>query len=156
VTVSPSEIDGAGPADGEELVFPLRPNACFGCGPDNPVGLGMRFFRDGVGIRSEVAIAARHRGACGVVHGGIQAVVLDETCCAAAFFTTGRYVVTGELRVRYHRPCPVGERLRTRARIVTDAGKYLVIGAEMRNDDEAIIRATAAGRFFPERRRATP
>ena len=51
-------------------------------------GLRLRFFRDADGVRCETTIAPAFQGRPTVVHGGIQAVVLDETCCAAAFFTT--------------------------------------------------------------------
>jgi acyl-coenzyme A thioesterase PaaI-like protein len=135
-------------AVGEELFFPAGGH-CFGCSSDNPAGLRLRFFRDpDGGVRCETTVASAYQGAPTVVHGGIQAVLLDETCCAAAYFTTGGFVVTGALDLRYRRPCPTGRPLVVTARIVADEGRFLRISAEIReagNDDPVTL---AAGKFY--------
>ena len=145
----------AGPVDGEELVFP-GDGMCFGCSPRNAAGLQLRFFRDGDGVRCETTVAPTHQGAPDVVHGGIQAVLLDETCCAAAFFTRGGgYVVTGQLNVKYRRPCHVGRPLVVRARVVADEGRFLRIAGEIREaGDDADPVTIAEGKFYPNAARA--
>jgi acyl-coenzyme A thioesterase PaaI-like protein len=70
------------------------------------------------------------QGAPEVVHGGIQAVLLDETCCAAAYFIHGGFVVTGTLNLRYRRPCPIGRPLEVTARIIERFGR---LGAPMQS-----------------------
>jgi uncharacterized protein (TIGR00369 family) len=137
----------------EELFFPPGGN-CFGCSPSNPAGLHLRFFRDTDGIVCETTIGAAHQGAPNVVHGGIQAVLLDEACCATVAFTTGDSVVTGELNLRYHRPCPTGIPLAMRAHIVRDEGRYLVVRADLRNADAEKPFTSSEGRFYRDRRRA--
>jgi acyl-coenzyme A thioesterase PaaI-like protein len=132
----------------EELFFPAG-GRCFGCSADNPAGLHLRFFRDGDGVVCETTIQPAHQGAPDVVHGGIQAVVLDETCCAAAYFTRGGFVVTGELNVRYRRPCPIGRLLVTRARIVADEGRFLRVQAEIYEGDDLKPVTIAEGKFYP-------
>jgi acyl-coenzyme A thioesterase PaaI-like protein len=141
------------PAEGEELVFP-GDGMCFGCSPRNAAGLKLRFFRDGDGTRCETTVAAAYQGAPEIVHGGIQAVLLDETCCAAAFFSRGGYVVTGQLNVKYRRPCHVGRPLTVRARIVAEEARFLRIVAEIheRGSDDAVT--TAEGKFYPNPARA--
>ena len=143
-----SAIDGR-----EELCFPAGGH-CFGCSADNPSGLRLRFFRDGGGVRCETTIAPAYQGAPDVVHGGIQAVLLDETCCAAAFFTLGGYVVTGALNLRYRRPCPVGKPLVIHARIVADEGRYLRISGEIRAAGESEPLTVSEGKFYPNPARA--
>jgi len=111
---------------GEELVFPSS-GFCFGCSRDNPDGLHLRFFRAGDGVCCDATLGPTYQGATEIIHGGIQAVLLDEASCAAAVFTRGTYVVTGRLAIRYHRPCPTGAPLHVRARVVADDGRYFTI-----------------------------
>jgi acyl-coenzyme A thioesterase PaaI-like protein len=132
----------------EELFFPSGGH-CFGCSSDNPSGLRLRFFRDADGVRCETTIAPAFQGAPEVVHGGIQAVVLDETCCAVAFFTRGGFVVTGALELRYRRPCPIGKPLVVTARIVADEGRFLRIRGEIREEGSSEPITLAEGKFYP-------
>jgi acyl-coenzyme A thioesterase PaaI-like protein len=94
-------------------------------------------------------VAAAYQGAPTVVHGGIQAVLLDETCCAAAFFTTGGFVVTGELNLRYRRPCPIDRPLVITARIVADEGRFLRVSGEIKEPGEEAPITIAEGKFYP-------
>lgn len=132
----------------EELFFPAG-GLCFGCSPTNVAGLRLRFFRDDDGVCCETTVAALYQGAPEVVHGGIQAVLLDETCCAAAFFTTGGFVVTGELNLRYRRPCPVDRPLVITARIGADEGRFLRVRGEIRISGEDELITVADGKFYP-------
>lgn len=137
----------------EELLFPAGGH-CFGCSRENPAGLRLRFFRDPEGVRCETVIAPAYQGAPDVVHGGIQAVLLDETCCAAAYFSGGGFVVTGALDLRYRRPCPVGIPLIVTARIVADEGRYLRIEGAIREVGVEAPITLAEGKFYPSPARA--
>jgi acyl-coenzyme A thioesterase PaaI-like protein len=97
----------------------------------------------------------RFHGAPGVAHGGIVATILDETSCAAAVFVADRFVVTGELTVRYERPVPVEAPLDVEAEIVgTGHPRYVEIVARIRRDD--VVLARSSGKFFYQERHATP
>jgi len=134
----------------EELTFPDS-GVCFGCSPTNAGGLRLRFFRDGDGVLSVTTVAELYQGAPGVVHGGMQAVLLDEVSCAAAFFRTGSRVVTGSLTLRYRHPCPTSRALDVRAAIVADEGRYLVVRSEIRRADTGDLLTTAEGKFYRDR-----
>lgn len=136
----------------EELLFPAS-GFCFGCSPENPDGLHLRFFRAGDGVCCDSTLGATYQGATEIVHGGIQAVLLDEASCAAAFFTRGTYVVTGQLAIRYRRPCPTGVPLHVRAHVVADEGRYFTIAAEMRRDGDDAVLTRSEGRFYRDARR---
>ena len=133
------------PAD-EPVAFD-EDGGCFGCSAHNPAGLRLRFRRRGESVVADCRLADHFHGAPGVAHGGIVATLLDEISCAAAYFTRGRRVVTGELIVRYRRPCPVESPLSLSAH-VTDAQhpRYIVIAAEVRAGDEVLARSS--GKFF--------
>lgn len=129
----------------EFLRFP--PSDCFGCSAENPAGLQLRFHREGDLVVCEHVVAAAYDGAPGVVHGGVQAVLLDETMCAAVTFLHGTRVVTGELHVRYRRPCPSGRPLRVEAHITSRHERYATVAAEVR-DEAGELLTSAEGKFF--------
>ncbi|MEO8605828.1 MAG: PaaI family thioesterase [bacterium] len=134
-------------SDDDELVSFPADGGCFGCSADNPHGLQLRFRRRGAEVSAQHTLADRFHGAPGIAHGGIVATLLDEISCAAVWFTRQRAVVTGELTVRYRRPCPVEVPLALSARIVGDDHlRYAVVEAEVRCGDEVV--ASSSGKFF--------
>jgi acyl-coenzyme A thioesterase PaaI-like protein len=137
----------------EDLLSSVPDVGCFGCSPTNPVGLRLKFHHRGDTVYVRDRIPDRFHGAPGIAHGGIVATILDEISCVAGLVFRGRYVVTGELTVRYLRPCPVDVELEFLARIAdSDAAhpRYVVIEGEVRQGDETLVRST--GRFFPQER----
>lgn len=108
---------------GETFVRDDPENVCFGCSPHNPRGLQLRFTRTGDKAVSCRFTAASHlAGAPGVVHGGIQATLLDETLGVAAHTLFGSEeeasLVTADFQLHYRRPVPLGEPLVVRAELV--------------------------------------
>ncbi len=104
----------------EEL---LRPNHCFGCGPDNPDGLRIRIYRDG--DRTDRLVGtfepqASRIGFPGIVHGGAQFTVLD---CMAAWILlelrkrSGAIPLTKIASMRFHRPATVGDTFQLSAEV---------------------------------------
>ncbi|MFN2426172.1 MAG: PaaI family thioesterase [Candidatus Binatia bacterium] len=130
-----------------EVVFPFGDGGCFGCSKSNPDGLQLRFFREADEVTATYTVPERFHGAPGIAHGGIVATILDEFSCAAAVSLGGTRVVTGELQVRYEKPCPVEREILVRARIRSaDHARYLVIEAEITMDGDRLVHST--GKFF--------
>ena len=77
---------------------------CFACSPYNKQGLKMNFFTDENSVWSEWEPRAEFDGWIGVVHGGIQATLMDETAEWFVFVRHGRSAVTMELNCRYKKP----------------------------------------------------
>lgn len=128
-----------------ELLFP--DGGCFGCSQSNPQGLRLRFERRGDRIHATATIADHFHGAAGVAHGGIVATLLDEVSCAAVAFLRDRWVVTGELGVRYEQPVPVEIPLALSARIVDEThARYAVVEGAVERDGVLLARST--GKFF--------
>jgi uncharacterized protein (TIGR00369 family) len=126
-------------------------NNCFGCGPENALGLRLRFFETDDGVELDYVVPAHFAGPPGAVHGGIQATLLDEVLCMTAYAKRGTGVVTGELTVRYLRPAPTDTPLVVRGRIVEDLADSFVIagGIHVAATDDLVARGR--GRFFPKR-----
>jgi acyl-coenzyme A thioesterase PaaI-like protein len=83
---------------------------CYGCGDDNPVGLGLVFSAEPPGVVAEFLPRPEHCGAPGIIHGGILATCLDETMAALGFVLDRVHCVTATLELKYRRPVPLDGR----------------------------------------------
>lgn len=77
---------------------------CFGCAPGNAAGLGMQFVETDFGVRSTWEPQAHVTGYPGVVHGGIQATMLDEIASWYVYVKLETAGVTAAMNVTYDRP----------------------------------------------------
>lgn len=77
---------------------------CFGCSPDNHYGLKMHFEEEDDAVVSCWSPDQRFQGYSGVLHGGIQATLMDETASWYVFTKLGTAGVTARMEVRYHKP----------------------------------------------------
>ncbi len=121
---------GHGHAHGAEHahgVIPLDPYAfgaeqsCFGCGPHNPVGLRLRFERDGDVVRTRFTLGRGYDGPPGVLHGGLQALVADELAGWTLVGLRGRIGLTTSMNLRYFRPMRLDVETVAEGRIVSEA-----------------------------------
>lgn len=77
---------------------------CFGCAPQNPLGLKLTFYEDGDDIVATWQPRPEFQGWLNTLHGGVQATLIDEICgwvIMRKLQTTG---VTSQLNMRYLRP----------------------------------------------------
>ena len=82
---------------------------CFGCAPNNPLGLALEFFEDGDEIRSTWKPREHFEGFKGVLHGGIQAALHDEIASWVVFVKLGTAGYTQNLSVTYLAPVMVSK-----------------------------------------------
>lgn len=125
-----------------------RNGRCFGCGAANPSGLRLAFFETDDGAEVEYAVPPDLEGAPGIVHGGIQATLLDEAMCMTAYAKAGTTVVTGELTVRYLRTVPTATPLLIAGRITETRGRSFFIDGTIRLAATGEELTRARGRFF--------
>ena len=77
---------------------------CFGCSPGNLSGLRLRFFEDGDEIVCSWDPEDKFQGWKNVLHGGIQATLMDEIASWLIFVKLGTAGVTYRLNARYRKP----------------------------------------------------
>lgn len=77
---------------------------CFGCAPNNAAGLKMEFYEDGDDIVSQWKPEPQFQGWIDTLHGGIQAVLLDEICAWAIVRKLQTTGVTSKMETRYLKP----------------------------------------------------
>jgi acyl-coenzyme A thioesterase PaaI-like protein len=80
---------------------------CFGCDPDNPIGLKLAFTLEGDRVTAIWEPRTDLEGYPGVIHGGIQATLLDEIAAWYVYAVMGRAGVTRRLTVEYARPAQI-------------------------------------------------
>lgn len=113
---------------------------CFVCGVDNERGLHMRFYQEAPDeVSAEITLPEDYQGYPGVAHGGIVAAMLDEIAGRAAMEEGARrFMVTGSLKVRYHKPVPVGRPLRLVGKLRMRRGRLAIASAELRLPDGSL------------------
>ena len=77
---------------------------CFGCSPDNPNGLQMKFTEDGDYVISHWEPKPHFQGFNNMLHGGIQATLLDEIGFWLVTVKMKTSCVTSKLEIKYKKP----------------------------------------------------
>jgi uncharacterized protein (TIGR00369 family) len=125
---------------------------CFGCGQQNHQGLRLRFRRLADGwVETRVRLAPHFCGVDTIVHGGIQATILDEVCGVAAQLALSedasrKPCVTAELSLRFRRAVPMDAEVVARARVVEVRGRSFHVEGEIVGADGAPL-TTASSRW---------
>ena len=123
---------------------------CFVCGVENPCGLQIRFFNDGVHrVQAEVTLGEQYQSYPGVAHGGILSTILDETMGRATLSAADpdapeRFMVTARMDIRYRQPVPLGQPFTVRGRVEQDRGRMVRAAGEIvLTDGTVAVEATA-------------
>ncbi len=115
-------------------------NHCYGCGIENPSGLSIKSYWDGLEetVCSFSPETFHSAGPPGVLNGGIIATLIDCHCVcssvAYAYRAEGREIgsgdeiwfVTGGLSVKYLQPTPIRGPVHLRARVTEAADKKMI------------------------------
>lgn len=109
------------------MSVPVDDGKCFACGPENPIGLHLRFEHDGEDVLAQTTLRPEFQGWQSIAHGGIAMSLLDEAMAHAAA-AAGHRGVTASISVRFRKPVPLGEPLTLRGRIAWQ--RRNVIGVE--------------------------
>ncbi len=130
----------------------LSVGRCFGCGQANDKGLRLTFSQheDGT-IETRHSTAAHHCGLDTVVHGGIQATVLDEVMGVAAQLAlpadaTNLACVTAEMQLAYKRPVPMDNEVVAKALVTSVEGRDIFVQGSI-VDPEGTVLTEATSRW---------
>ena len=135
--------------DAKPVSLESTANKCFVCGPNNPIGLNVRFRLDDGVCRAEFTPRGEHAGYDGVTHGGILFSLLDDVM-ANWVFLRGERCYTARAEVRYRQPLPIGTPVRLEGRQEQRRGRLATLsGKIIRADDDSVV-AEASARFMVE------
>jgi acyl-coenzyme A thioesterase PaaI-like protein len=112
---------------------------CFACGPDNPIGLKIRFRLDGEVCRGKFTPGKDHGGFDGMTHGGILYSALDDVM-ANWLYLRGVNGTTARCEVRYRGALAIGTPIRLESRMVKRKGLFVMLeGKALRAADGAVV-----------------
>lgn len=139
---------------GAELRFDEADNRCFGCSPHNEQGLQLTFTHVAPStVEGRYTAGAHTCGQPGVIHGGVQATLLDEAIGFAVHAHedpdgsgTVRLapIVTVDFALRYRRPAPTEVELVLRGEVLrVEDRDYHCAATISSTDGEVLTTATA-------------
>ena len=112
---------------------------CFGCASHNESGAKMEFYEDGDEIVSIWKPRPEYQGWIDTLHGGIQAVLLDEICAWAVLRKLQTTGVTSKMETRYRKPISTKDtHIVLRASIKEVKRNIVIIQAKLYNKDEEV------------------
>lgn len=107
---------------------------CFGCATSNQAGLHMEFYEDGDEIVSIWKPRPEYQGWFNTLHGGIQAVLLDEICAWTILRKLQTTGVTSKMETRYMKSVDTTEgEIQLRARITEKKRNIILVDACLYN-----------------------
>lgn len=80
---------------------------CFGCSPTNHMGLRMEFYEDDDDIVCHWQPGDQYQGFHDILHGGIQATMMDEIASWVVFLKLDSAGVTFRLNTRFRKPVKI-------------------------------------------------
>jgi acyl-coenzyme A thioesterase PaaI-like protein len=112
---------------------------CFACSPNNEIGLQMEFFEDGSEIISFWKPEAKYEGFENILHGGIQATLIDEIAAWTVFVKGGTGGVTKSIKVEYKSPVYINlGTIELRAKYIPIDDRHARIDAKLLTNDNQI------------------
>ena len=109
---------------------------CFGCAPNNEAGIKMEFYEDGDEVVSIWKPRPEYQGWINTLHGGIQAVLMDEICAWVILRKLQTTGVTSKMENRYLKPVSTTDsHIVLRASIKEVKRNIVIIEAKLYNKD---------------------
>lgn len=123
---------------------------CFACGPDNPIGLAIRFTLDEDGrCHGRFTPGENHVGYENTVHGGIIYAALDDVM-ANALYLDGRKAHTARCEIRYRAPLAVGETIALAGWIDSERRRLVRLKATATREADRTLVAEGDATFMLE------
>jgi acyl-coenzyme A thioesterase PaaI-like protein len=126
---------------------------CFGCSPNNPIGLNISFFEEDEFVIGKWKVDPNFQGFINLLHGGIQTTLLDEVASWCVHIKLGSAGVTQSLTVNFHHKVfTTQEFIHIKAKVVSQEKNIAKIEAQLFNSDHELCSTGYFDFFvFPER-----
>ncbi|HNV16871.1 MAG TPA: PaaI family thioesterase [Bacteroidales bacterium] len=128
-------------------------NHCFGCSPTNPYGLHLKFKETDDAITAEWLFTENYCGYHDILHGGIQACLMDEIASWYVFVKLKTGGVTASMKFRYLQPVSgIGSNIHLEARLIEQKHHLAFIEVTLSKEDTGVCtRAMIIYYLFPEK-----
>jgi acyl-coenzyme A thioesterase PaaI-like protein len=132
------------------LDMDLDEGLCFGCGLNNPIGLKLRFKKDGNSCRAGFTPGKKFQGWPGLVHGGIITCLLDEAMSYAAYFEDAT-CLTASMQIRLRQPVKIKVPLIITGTVTRNRKKVIETSATVCLKDGTVVAEGTAKQFVIEK-----
>ena len=113
---------------------------CFGCCPDNPIGLKMRFYEDGDDVVCLWHPQELYQSWKNTLHGGVQSVLLDEICGWVVSHKLRASGVTAKMEIRFRKPVLIEQAfIELRARLREQKRNIAIVDGEIRSAEGELL-----------------
>ncbi len=128
---------------------------CFGCSPHNLTGLKMEFFKEGDEIVSTWSPGKDFQGFHDILHGGIQATMMDEIASWVVFIMLETAGVTCQLNTKYRRPVRISKGdITLRARLDRQHRRVATIEVTLMDGEGTLCSESVVDYFIMSREKA--
>ncbi len=103
---------------------------CFGCGPDNPIGLQLDLRLEGDRLETHFTPCEEHGGWPGIVHGGIITGLLYEVMENLPYYQ-GETTMMKTMETQFRRPAKTSETIAAAAWLEERSGRTMRVSAEL-------------------------
>lgn len=129
--------------------------SCFGCSPTNPSGLHMEFFKEGDELVCRWDPNEHFQGFHDILHGGVQATMMDEIASWVVFVLLDTAGVTYQLNTRFRKPVFISKGIITvRATLVSHKKRIAEIEARLYDGEDVLCAESQANYFVMPRDKA--
>lgn len=124
---------------------------CFGCSPNNKLGLQLEFWEDGDEVFAIWEPQPNMMGWYDVVHGGIQATLMDEVSGWLVYVKCATAGVTFELNAKYRKPLLLSNGpIKVKSKLVERNRKFAVIDSLVISNNEVCAEGKLTFYLYPE------
>lgn len=121
---------------------------CFGCSPFNEFGLQLEFWEDGEELVAKWQPRKSLEGWMGVIHGGIQATLLDELAGWIVLIKMKTAGVTSAMNIQYLKPLNISKgEITVRGKLISVEKRLAKIECSL-FDNEGVEYAKAQLNYF--------
>lgn len=107
---------------------------CFGCDPDNPIGLKAVFDITENSLNGRFQSNKNHQGPPGYVHGGIISAFMDEACSYFVRKFIGADMLTIRNEVRFKNPAKLGDIISIEVNLINEKSRTVILSAKVYSD----------------------
>ena len=125
---------------------------CFGCGPENPIGLHLNIeWSDQTQIATATfQFTKEHASWHDTVHGGLVGLVLDEVIGWASWYQLQTSTVTARLNIRFRKPVAPYVPLRVDAKVADTGKRHMVGKGSLKTTDDMLLAEAEAVLMIPQ------
>ena len=121
---------------------------CFGCSPNNDKGLKLKFELDGDDVTAQWNPQRWAEGFRNILHGGIQAALMDELCSWVVLTICKTTGVTTSMEINYRTAVFVSDgEITLRAKLVEQSSRMAIVEGKLLSGNGTVC-ATAKCKFF--------